>query len=78
MKKWTVEDIEPVAGIAAEPEFIDAKAMKERFGLSRTHAYLLTQENHIKSISIRRPGTKRGKRLWSYASVKDYLHSLEK
>ena len=76
MKNFTIEEIEPVAGVTAEPEFVDAKGLRERFGLSRTHAYLLTQEGRIKSICLRRPGTTRGRRLWHYQSVKKYLSSL--
>jgi hypothetical protein len=56
-------------------EFIDAKGMRVIFGLSRSHSYALTTEGKIKSASIRKPGSVRGKRLWLVESVRGYLLS---
>jgi hypothetical protein len=56
-------------------EFIDANGLRMMFGISRSHAYALTAERKIRSASIRRPGSVRGKRLWLVDSVRDYLNS---
>lgn len=76
-RKATIVAREP-ARYACEPEFVDSKGLKGGFGISRSLGYLLTQEGHIQSVSIRRPGALRGKRLWRVASVRRYLNDLER
>jgi predicted DNA-binding transcriptional regulator AlpA len=55
------------------PEFIDYKEMRSLFGISRALAYRLTEQGLIKSVTLRKPGAIRGKRLWVVDSVRDYL-----
>ena len=76
-RKTTIVAHEP-ARYAREPEFVDSYGLKAGFGISRSLAYVLTQEGLIQSVSIRRPGTLRGKRLWRVSSVKRYLDKLER
>jgi hypothetical protein len=76
-KKTTIVTHEP-ARYAREPEFVDSYGLKPGYGISRSLAYVLTQEGLIQSVSIRRPGCDRGKRLWRVASIKRYLNELER
>jgi hypothetical protein len=66
------------ARYAREPEYVDAYGLKANYGISRSLAYVLVQEGLIQSVSIRRPGANRGKRLWRVSSVKKYLNGLER
>jgi hypothetical protein len=76
-KKTSIVTHEP-ARYAREPEFVDSYGLKAGYGISRSLAYVLTQAGLIQSVSIRRPGTDRGKRLWRVSSVKRYLNELER
>jgi predicted DNA-binding transcriptional regulator AlpA len=64
-----------VEKLSRSPEFIDAKGVREIFGISRSHAYRLSQEGLIKSVSLRPPGAIKGKRLWVVDSVRQYITS---
>jgi hypothetical protein len=59
------------------PEFLDCKGLQHRFGISRSLAYELIQRNAIRSVSLKKRGALRGKRLFDVASVRLYLNSLE-
>ena len=59
--------------ISVRPEFCDGKQLRQLFGLTRSHAYLLAAEGKIRSVSIRKPGAFRGKRLFDCASVRAFL-----
>jgi len=63
-----------VEAISAQPEFCDAKQLRQLFGLTRTHAYLLAARGKIHSISIRKPGAFKGKRLFDCQSVRNFLN----
>ena len=76
-RKATIVTHEP-ARYAREPEFVDSYGLKAGFGMSRSLAYVLTQEGSIQSVSIRRPGALRGKRLWRVSSIRKYLDKLER
>ena len=76
-RKATIVTHEP-ARYAREPEFVDSFALKAVYGISRSLAYVLTQKGMIQSVSIRRPGADRGKRLWRVASIRRYLNELER
>jgi hypothetical protein len=76
-RKATIVTHEP-ARYAREPEFVDSYGLKAGYGISRSLAYVLTQEGLIQSVSIRRPGADRGKRLWRVSSVRRYLNDLER
>lgn len=43
------------------------------FGMSRSTLFKLAQEGHIKSVSLRKPGTLRGVRLIYGPSLQDFL-----
>ena len=76
-RKTTIVTHEP-ARYTREPEFVDSYGLKAGYGISRSLAYVLTQAGLIQSLSIRRPGTDRGKRLWRVSSVRRYLNELER
>ena len=76
-RKATIVAHEPTR-YAREPEFVDSHSLKAIYGINRSLAYVLAQEGLIQSVSIRRPGALRGKRLWRVASVRRYLDKLER
>lgn len=70
----------PVPATATiEPEFIPmpppGKACPYS-GLQRGMLYALAKEGLIRTVSLRRKGTTRGRRLIVFASLRDYLRGL--
>lgn len=59
------------------PEFGDVRDVQRTFGLRETLTYGLWREGKIKGVLIRSQGKVRGKRLFSYASIRAFLNSLE-
>ena len=59
----------------ADPEFVDVAGLRRLFGIKRSLAYVLLNEGSIKSVSLRRRGAVRGKRLFSVDSVRAFLNS---
>jgi hypothetical protein len=59
--------------VSNSPEFVDSRGMRQMFGISRTAAYDLINDGLIKSVSLRRKGRARGRRLFDVASVREYL-----
>lgn len=57
------------------PEWIDAKLAKRLFSIGRTTLYELAAAGRIRTSSLRERGKLRGKRLFSYDSVKAYIES---
>lgn len=55
------------------PEFVDCKGLERLFGIRRSLAYELVNRNSIRSVSIRRRGAVRGKRLFDVDSVRQFL-----
>jgi hypothetical protein len=47
-----------------DPEFLDARGVNARFSIRRSLLYELHNGGHIKSVSLRRRGQCRGKRLF--------------
>jgi hypothetical protein len=76
-RKTTIVTHEP-ARYAREPEFVDSYGLKAGYGINRSLAYVLAQAGLIQSVSIRRPGADRGKRLWRVSSIRRYLNELER
>ena len=70
--EFTTTPIE-ASSVTNSPEFIDSKGMRQMFGISRTATYDLINDGLIKSVSLRRKGRARGRRLFDVASVRDYL-----
>jgi hypothetical protein len=56
-----------------DPEFLDAVGVKQRFSIKRSLLYELHHGGHIKSVSLRRRGQSRGKRLFSVESIRAFL-----
>jgi hypothetical protein len=56
------------------PEFCDSKQGRQLFGFTRSGLYGLASQGLIRSVSIRRPGAARGKRLWDCASIRAFLN----
>ena len=56
-------------------EFVDAHGLRTMFGIRRSLAYVLVADRKIRSVSLRRKGHLRGKRLFDVASVRAYLYS---
>jgi hypothetical protein len=57
-----------------DPEFLDSAGLQARFGIRRSLAYSLLADGVIQSVSLRRRNRTRGKRLFSVASVRQYLN----
>jgi hypothetical protein len=55
------------------PEFADHHNARALFGLSRSYLYRLADERRIRSVSIRKPGAIRGRRLFDCASIRAFL-----
>lgn len=62
---------------AHNPEFVDTVGLRELFGIKRSLAYQLLDEGLIQSVSLRRRGQIRGKRLFNVCSVRSFLQSLQ-
>lgn len=58
-----------------QPEWIDAKLAKKIFSIGRTTLYELAAAGRIKTSSLRQRGKLRGKRLFSYDSIKAHIES---
>jgi hypothetical protein len=57
------------------PEFGRFQDVQRLFALKRGFTYQLINAGKIKSVSLRKPGSKFGCRLIHLQSVRDYLHS---
>ena len=67
---------QPIAASwGVDPEFVDLPGLQARFGIRRSLAYLLIADGAIKSVSLRRRGALKGKRLIDVASVRSFLKS---
>lgn len=55
------------------PEFADHRTARQLFGLSRSYLYNLANERKIRSVSIRKPGAIKGRRLFDCASIRAFL-----
>ena len=58
-----------------DPEFVDCKGLEAGWGIKRSLAYQLLAEDKIKSVSLRRRGAVRGKRLFSVDSIRAFLRA---
>jgi len=68
-------DILPQTKTTQIPEFADHRTARALFGLSRSYLYKLTTERKIRSVSIRKPGALKGRRLFDCASIRTFLGS---
>lgn len=82
--KLTTVPLHEAAAKASDPrtlpdihsEFCRMGDLRRLFALTRSHAYILASEGHIKTISLRRKGQARSVRLVNTASVRAYLNRL--
>ena len=65
----------PAYVAAQDPEFLDARGVEGRFSIRRSLLYELHNAGQIKSVSLRRRGQSRGKRLFSVDSIRQFLRS---
>lgn len=77
-KGGNAETVAPVNATPAhvagrEPEFLDARGVEGRFSIRRSLLYELHNGGHVKSVSLRRRGQSRGKRLFSVDSIRQFL-----
>jgi hypothetical protein len=63
------------AVVSTQPEFLDALNAQRLFGLSRSYLYQLVEARKIRSISIRKPGNAKGRRLFDAASIRAFINS---
>ena len=61
-----------------DPEFLDAHGVEGRFSIRRSLLYELHNGGHVKSVSLRRRGQSRGKRLFSVDSIRAFLREQMK
>ena len=59
-------------------EFLDKNGVTKKFGITHTPLYRLRKAGLIKSVSLREPGAKYGKRLYCVASIRGYLDECER
>lgn len=57
------------------PEFCGFEEAERLFGLSRSHLYRLKDLGLIKSVTLRTPGTVKGRRLWHVESIRMMLYA---
>ena len=63
------------AAATALPEFADHKTARILFGLSRSYLYQLADRKAIRSVSIRKPGALKGRRLFDCASIRRFIEA---
>jgi hypothetical protein len=61
--------------VSSLSEWTDFHGLQLLFGIRRSYAYHLVDEGLIKSVSLKQPGEKRGKRLFNVPSIRQYLNS---
>lgn len=58
-----------------DPEWSDNPGVRQLFGMRRGLLYKLEASGCINGVSLRQPGKKKGKRLWSVPSIRAYIAS---
>lgn len=71
----TIDTQPQSAAVSALPEFADHQTARKLFGLSRSYLYLLAAERKIRSVSIRKPGALKGRRLFDCASIREFIQA---
>ena len=71
----TNQNTSGLADSSAQPEFVNHHGVSALFGISRSFAYDLAKRGLIKSVSIRKRGALKGKRLFVADSIRTYLMS---
>jgi hypothetical protein len=63
----------PVQVAGVDPEWLDAVGVRGVFSIKRSLLYELDEDGLIESVSLRRRGRTRGKRLFCVASIRAFL-----
>jgi hypothetical protein len=73
----TTDPVHPTPAYVAgqDPEFLDARGVEARFSIRRSLLYELLADGLIRSVSLRRVGRSRGKRLIDVRSLRCYLRA---
>jgi predicted DNA-binding transcriptional regulator AlpA len=61
-----------------KPLWIDARNVYLMYGIGKTTLYKAEADRKIRSVSMREPGKKRGKKLWNVASIDEWIEKMEK
>lgn len=69
----THKEVAPSAVNPPAPEFVNYHGAKAIFGFSRSFLYRLMVEGKIKSVSLRKRGCQKGKRLFDCDSIRAYI-----
>jgi len=73
-RQFTTEEVAAVAsGKWQDAEFVDLDGLRSRFAIKRSLGLKLAAEGLIRSVSLRRRGATRGKRLFDVQSVREFL-----
>jgi hypothetical protein len=59
------------------PEWADARDIRQLLGIRQTLLYEWHYANLIRSVSIKKPGRVKGKRLFHVQSVRDFIESQQ-
>ena len=59
--------------VGVDPEWLDAVGVRGVFSIKRSLLYELDEDGLIESVSLRRRGRTRGKRLFSVQSIRKFL-----
>jgi hypothetical protein len=68
----------PVFVAGVDPEFLDAVGVRAVFSIKRSLLYELDEDGLVESVSLRRRGRTRGKRLFSVDSIRRFLREQKK
>lgn len=71
----TIDTKPQSAAVTALPEFADHQTARKLFALSRSYLYRLADEGKIRSVSIRKPGALKGRRLFDCNSIRTYINA---
>jgi hypothetical protein len=63
----------PEGTIHQEVRWLDAKGVKHRFSIHRSTLCRLVEAGELRSVSLREPGSRRGKRLYEVAGIERLL-----
>ena len=70
--------VTPAEVAAANPEWLDALGVHAKYSIRRSLLYELDKDGLIASVSLRRRGRSRGKRLFSVDSIRSFLEKQMK
>ena len=63
----------PVQVAGVDPEWLDAVGVRHVYSIKRSLLYELDEDGLIESVSLRRRGRTRGKRLFNVSSIRRFL-----